>query len=112
MPTDDFCAMESRFYQVKPTYDMEAKCAELGIIATAYDENGALTAWQTPDGRMAATQFHPEALPEPIHAMLDNPPVGDEYCINVCEPWMRDVTRGRISQLPVMRKILNDFIIR
>lgn len=111
-PTDDFYAFESRFYQVQPTYDLKQKCAELDIVVTSRDEQGALTTWQTRDGHIVATQFHPEALAVDLVKLMDNRPVGDIYCINMCPPHMIDETRERLHLLPVMEQVLTDFITK
>lgn len=109
-PQQDFYALESRFYQVMPTQDYDVKCDDKGIVITACDDNGALTAWQTTDGHIAATQFHPEGEKAMVQKLLDHPPVGPNYTINAAEPAMREVTRTRLDELAVMNKMLSDFI--
>lgn len=109
-PLTDFYALESRFYQVMPTQDYDMKCHDKGIVISACDDNGAMTAWQTRDGHIAATQFHPEGEKEMVQKLLDHPPVGPGYTINAAEPAMKDITRLRLNELPRMNKMLTDFI--
>jgi hypothetical protein len=111
-PHDTFYTLESRFYQIMPTYDMAEKCAELDIVIAARDTEGALTAWQTHDGHIAAVQFHPEAQVMPVTGLLNNPPVGDNEPISMCPPDMLDVTRERLYLLPQMEQMLINFITR
>ena len=111
-PTDTFYALESRFYQVLPTDDVTDKCTELGLVIAARDEAGAMTAWQSVDGHLAAVQFHPEAKASDVQNLMANPPVGDNEPIHMCPPQMRDDTRERLNLLPMMEQILIDFITK
>lgn len=110
--TDDFYALESRFYQVQPTHDMQQKCDELGVVIAARDDAGALTAWQTRDGHIAATQFHPEGREADVIDLMDNRPDSPVFPINHCPPAMIDDTRQRLHLLPVMEQVLISFMTK
>ncbi len=109
-PTTDFYALDSRFYQVMPTADVAAKCAAKDVVITARDNAGALTAWQTRDGHMAAVQFHPEARADQLQKMLNNPPVDENEPIHMCPPHMVIDTQDRLHVLPQMEHILINFM--
>ena len=111
-PQDTFYTLESRFYQVMPTHDIEAACAASGIVIAARDEKGALTAWQTADGHIAATQFHPEALAPDIEYLLDHPLVGEIYPMHMCDPAMLDFTRANLERIAESNTILTRFLER
>ncbi|HEY1097065.1 MAG TPA: hypothetical protein VGF14_07475 [Alphaproteobacteria bacterium] len=111
-PTTDFYTLESRFYQVMPVHDLNKACEFRDIVIAAHDEKGALTAWQTRDGHIAATQFHPEALAETIAGILDNPPSDPKETINAADRKIRDLTRERLPLIAPAYQALVNFLQR
>jgi homoserine O-succinyltransferase len=109
-PAGDFHALESRFYQVMPTLMCEQICRDKDLVIVAKDDRGAITAWQTRDGHMAATQFHPEGTPKDVINLIDNRPESEIYTINHCAPEMIDYTRQHVNDLTGMNVMLADFV--
>lgn len=109
-PVGDFHALESRFYQVMPTLMCEQVCRDKDLVIAAKDERGAITAWQTRDGHVAATQFHPEGTPQDVINLMDNRPESENYTINCCSPEMITYTRDHVQSLTIVNDMLADFV--
>jgi homoserine O-succinyltransferase/O-acetyltransferase len=103
--------IESRYYQMRANKEAFGPQSDFVLLSTRQDKDvTAVTAIASKDGNYLGTQFHPEAIPAEIEALLngtDRPAV--TYQDNITQAPLKEM-RGNLQYLDKTHKIVTTFM--